>query len=480
MLSVCTTLANRRRAVVRPWWLLTVLSVGLLSILFAPRAIAQVFGVPVPGISNAANYEPVAQRYYQRRRYYPRRRYGQRRKRIKAPKVTPAWYPDPSNKDPVQIIVSLAEQKARIYQGDKVLTSTRVSSGKKGHSTPTGVFSILAKKRWHRSNIYSGAPMPFMQRLTWSGIALHASDSVPDRPASHGCVRLPNSFAPQLFNFTSTGVHVVITNNPELTPSEVAHRKLFQPYVPPPQDNDALEAERQFAASGANRETEKRSTEPVRILVTRRTGRERLKDVQTVLNELQFGAGDVDGYMGPDTAKAIKRFQRTYKEAFGLPVDGLVSDDLITALYRAAGRPAPRNGHVYVRQNFKQLFDAPAQISDPDVPLGDHLLTVQHFEPGEENARWLYVTLGAKPVPARQEAAVRDPKTASDEIGALTPVPIPPSNVRQALDRIEIPSDVRRRIETILTPGSSVAISDSGLSKETFPKGTDFVLLTDE
>ena len=80
------------------------------------------------------------------------------------------------------------------------------SSGKSGYSTPSGVFSILSKNRYHYSNIYRGAPMPYMQRLTWSGIAFHGSNSVPkDRPASHGCIRLPHSFASQLFKFTEKG-----------------------------------------------------------------------------------------------------------------------------------------------------------------------------------------------------------------------------------------------------------------------------------
>ncbi|MDH3582109.1 MAG: L,D-transpeptidase family protein, partial [Hyphomicrobiales bacterium] len=128
-------------------------------------------------------YQPVVRRKTNRRRVY------RSRKKVKAPPA--AWYPDKTQKDPVQIIVSLPDQKATVYQGDKVLVTSRVSSGKKGHTTPSGVFSILQKNRFHRSNIYSRAPMPFMQRLTWSGIALHASNSVPNYPASHGCVRLP-------------------------------------------------------------------------------------------------------------------------------------------------------------------------------------------------------------------------------------------------------------------------------------------------
>jgi len=419
-------------------------------------------------------------RRYQRRYEQPRQREQVQRPPAKAPKVSPTWYPDKSNKDPVTIVVSLSSQKLAVYQGDKRLVTSRVSSGKKGHGTPTGVFSILGKSRWHRSNIYSGAPMPFMQRLTWSGIALHASNSVPSYPASHGCIRMPNSFAPQLFYFTETGAHVVITNKTELAPREIVHDKLFAPRYPPRKDFDQLETERVLASAGVKIDApEVRDSDPVRILITRRTGRERLADVQRLLNQLQFGAGEVDGMMGPDTAKSIRRFQETYGDAHDLKADGLVSDDLIHVLYRVAGKPEPKNGHIYVRQNFKQLFDAPVAILEPELPLGDHLITAQHFEPGERDVRWLSLSMNKKVKPRQEAAAERDPRTATDQ-AEQSPVPIPVSGVGEALDRIEISEDVRQRVGEVLTPGSSIAISDDGLSHETHPKGTDFVLLTND
>lgn len=463
-------------------WLLAGLVLLAFIALGARPAKAQFF--QLPGFSG----QSAAQQAAARRQRYNRRRYVRKKRRPKVPAKPPAWALGEADKNPAQIIVSLTNQKVTVFQGDKALTTSRVSSGKKGHATPTGVFSILGKSRWHRSNIYSGAPMPFMQRLTWSGIALHASNSVPNHPASHGCVRLPNAFAPQLFKFTEMGAHVVITYKTDLAPTEIAHENLFAPSYPAPKDNDVLEIERTLAANGVKLEKEtKRPSDPVRILVTRRTGKERLADVQRLLNELQFNAGDVDGWMGPDTAKAIKRFEKTYGEAYDLPRDGLVTDELIAGLYKAAGKPAPANGHIYVRQKFKQLFDAPATILEPKKPLGSHLVTAQHFEPGANEVRWLYVTLDEPPKepkkpkkPLRREVKLHNKKIASDEpesAEGILPAPMP-STLSDALDRIEISADVRRRISEILTPGSSLAISDDGLSQETHPKGTDFVLLT--
>jgi peptidoglycan hydrolase-like protein with peptidoglycan-binding domain len=128
---------------------------------------------------------------------------------------------------PMTIIISLRNQKANIYRGTTLITSTRVSTGKRGYSTKPGVYSILEKRRHHYSNLYGGAPMPWMQRLTWSGTALHAG-VVPGYAASHGCVRLPYSFAPQLFKMTGVGDQVVIARS-MVGPELVEHPALFQP-----------------------------------------------------------------------------------------------------------------------------------------------------------------------------------------------------------------------------------------------------------
>jgi hypothetical protein len=128
---------------------------------------------------------------------------------------------------PMTLIVSLRNQKVDIYRGTTLITSSSVSTGKRGHATKAGVFSILEKRRRHYSNLYNGAPMPWMQRLTWSGTALHAG-VVPGYPASHGCIRLPYSFAPKLFSITDVGGQVVVAHG-KVTPKLIEHSELFQP-----------------------------------------------------------------------------------------------------------------------------------------------------------------------------------------------------------------------------------------------------------
>jgi len=109
----------------------------------------------------------------------------------------------------VAIVISRGAQIAWVYRGETLIGVASVSTGKPGKRTPTGDFTILQKRVFHRSNLYSNAPMPYMQRLTWDGIALHAGHN-PGYPASHGCIRLPREFAMLLFGVTRMGASVAV------------------------------------------------------------------------------------------------------------------------------------------------------------------------------------------------------------------------------------------------------------------------------
>jgi hypothetical protein len=122
------------------------------------------------------------------------------------------WHPDRSPIGPVAIVVSIPDQRVHIYRNGIRIAVSTCSTGKPGHGTPTGVFTILQKDRHHHSSTYNNAPMPNMNRLTWSGIALHAGQ-LPGYPASHGCVRLPLEFSGLLFSVTQIGTPVIIAND---------------------------------------------------------------------------------------------------------------------------------------------------------------------------------------------------------------------------------------------------------------------------
>ena len=122
------------------------------------------------------------------------------------------WNDDAMVDGAVYVRVNLATQMAQVYRGDMLIGLSTISSGKPGKETPTGVFKILQKAATHRSNKYANAPMPFMQRLTWDGIALHAGH-LPGYPASHGCIRLPKAFAALLFAATQKGDRVEVVDD---------------------------------------------------------------------------------------------------------------------------------------------------------------------------------------------------------------------------------------------------------------------------
>jgi len=134
---------------------------------------------------------------------------------------------------PLIIAVSIEQQKVRIYDSNGLFAESPVSTGMKGHSTPMGVFSVIQKHKMHRSNIYSGAPMPYMQRITWSGVAMHAG-VLPGYPASHGCIRMPMAFAVKMWNWTRMGARVIVTPG-QITPASFTHPLLVaQKVVPQP------------------------------------------------------------------------------------------------------------------------------------------------------------------------------------------------------------------------------------------------------
>ncbi|WP_369805932.1 L,D-transpeptidase family protein [Sphingobium sp. 15-1] len=120
------------------------------------------------------------------------------------------WLEEGPFAGPLYLVISIEKQKVHVYDGDRLVGIASVSTGMHGHRTPTGEYPVLQKREWHRSNIYSNAPMPFMQRLTWDGIALHAGHN-PGYPASHGCIRLPYAFARKLFGMTEVGTLVSVT-----------------------------------------------------------------------------------------------------------------------------------------------------------------------------------------------------------------------------------------------------------------------------
>jgi hypothetical protein len=174
------------------------------------------------------------------------------------------WAPEIATAGPVAVVVSLDEQRAYVYRNGVQIGYTTVSTGKPGHETPRGVFTILQKDKDHHSSKYNNAPMPYQERLTWDGVALHAG-GLPGYPESHGCVHLPSKFSEELFKVTQMGTTVVVADG--LTaPHEVAH-----PAALAPVSAATGEAEMQARLASGERwrwEPEKSPEGPVSVLVS--------------------------------------------------------------------------------------------------------------------------------------------------------------------------------------------------------------------
>jgi lipoprotein-anchoring transpeptidase ErfK/SrfK len=181
------------------------------------------------------------------RRQKPRLRQG---KKIVAPQKE-AGKPQ----GPLIIAISIQKQNLKIYDAKGFFAETPISTGMAGHPTPMGVFSVIQKHKLHHSNIYSGAPMPYMQRITWSGVAMHAG-VLPGYPASHGCIRMPMAFAVKMWGWTRMGARVVVTPG-EMTPADFSHPLLMaqkvvpQPAVANEPNSDAPSAAKTDKASDA-------------------------------------------------------------------------------------------------------------------------------------------------------------------------------------------------------------------------------------
>ena len=232
---------------------------------------------------------------------------------------------------PFEIIVATANQQVSVFGQDGLIERAPISTGMPTHPTPTGVFTVISKAKWHESNIYSRAPMPYMQRITWSGIALHAGPR-PGYPASHGCIRLPQDFAVRLFQMTKIGTRVIVTRD-ATAPVEITHPKLFIPKNP---------AE-QTAAVTTNMIT---GATPIAV---------------------DTSGGSTTMPVNPTPAVGPPK-----------PVSVFVSR---------------KQRKVFVRRGFEELFDVPIRIEETDLPIGTHIFTAMGLKDGGKTMRWTVVSV---------------------------------------------------------------------------------------
>jgi L,D-transpeptidase catalytic domain len=405
--------------------------------------------------------------------------------------------------EPIMAIISLRDQRITVYDSKGWILRAPVSSGQKGRETPAGIFSILQKEAEHYSNMYDDAYMPHMQRLTWSGIALHGGP-LPGYAASHGCIRMPYDFAERLFEATRLGMRVIAAPS-DVEPAAIDHSALFQPKINPSaaaasgaaaEANEAANKAEQarLAAATASREAALamvavRKIEVLKIkadaalAVTERAiaaaaspeAKEQAEDanakVMAQVGELEAQLASAKGDLQPKLDAVLAA-----REAASAAEAARVT--AVEAARKAARDLEPvsvfvsrKTQRLYVRQAFQPVLEVPVAIQDPDRPIGTHIFTA--MERAGSGLRWSVVSMGGGPsdVIGDQSGAARQRR--DTEVDEMT---TDLNGAKAALDRIAIPQDTVDRITELVSPRSSLIISDEALSSET-GNGTEFVVV---
>ncbi|GIK82506.1 MAG: L,D-transpeptidase [Alphaproteobacteria bacterium] len=395
-------------------------ALGLVAICAAAPAAAW----HTPGLERWRGYDPYWQPYA-----VPRRPPARPRKRARPAVPAQSGLAEVA-KGQLHIVISLNAQRLQVYSDGVRVAESPVSTGTASHPTPTGLFNVIQKNRFHRSNLYSNAPMPFMQRLTWSGIALHEGH-LPGYPASHGCIRLPRAFAQELWRTTRLGVRVVVAQD-EVAPVAIAHARLAALAPNPEEDAPAQSTE---------------TAAPVRMAAASITD------------------------AGVEDAPAATR------------EDGAADETGVLAAKDLPLRPGPvslfvsrKDGKLYVRKGFEPIYSAPVTIRDKDKPLGTHLFTALSSSDGDEALRWTVISLAGNPQP---RIAASEPRSRRGNRARAVETPPPPSTVQAAaaLERIQIPQEALDFVADLVSPGAALIVSDQGLGHET-GLGTDFIVVT--
>jgi len=550
---LCGVALRRRIAM----YMVAFVGVGLVTIALGgavqPASAQQGFG-------NLFGYQTA-----QRKRVRKRRVRRSRKRRTEKKKEVATKAPT----GPLLAVVSLGSQRVAIYSEDGVVAQSRVSSGMRGHRTPTGVFSIIQRHRHHYSNIYGGASMPYMQRITWSGVAMHASGHVPGYPASHGCIRLPYSFARHLWGLTKMGTRVVVTPR-DTKPFAISHSFLPKPKMYPavdaaqyveqaaaPETTGAVELASLGGSTSVamttfdnapNRE-KAGSTAPAKlnpieyaaVMKTRALAEKVAAEkaakaaLQTANTTAKIARGTVDEVKDAEVALAEARAKVAKlsekdpseindpddREAAAKAVASAVADlryahrDLAHARAReAVATPAAfgavqawkdavaakkaanakvkeasrrrkpvsvfvskKEGRVFVRQDWKTVYEAPVKISNEERPLGTHVYVALGAEADGSALNWTAVTMPDRGKARKQSRRRRKGMRSKKKVPLPAPKPYLPETAAGALDRIEMPEEARQRISELLWSGASLIVSDNARSHE-MGDYTDFIVLT--
>jgi lipoprotein-anchoring transpeptidase ErfK/SrfK len=406
--------------------------------------------------------------------------------------------------EPIMAIVSLRDQEITVYDANGWIMRAPVSSGQKGRETPAGIFSVLQKEAEHYSNMYDDAYMPHMQRLTWSGIALHGGP-LPGYAASHGCIRMPYDFAERLFDATKLGMRVIVApGNVALV--AIVHPVLFEPKPGPEAaaasaataeaDEAANKADRaRLAAVTASREAAlgmvsvrkveilklkaeanlaaaERATASAASPEAKQQAEDAKAKVSAQIGEFETQLASAKAELQPklDAVKAAREAAVAAETARVVATD--VARKAARDLEPVSVLISRKTQRLYIRQAFQPILEIPVTIQDPDRLIGTHIFTA--MERTDTNIRWSVVSL----VSGHSGSSADEPdtiarKSRDSDVRAMA---IDTSGAKAALDRVAIPQDTVDRIAAMVSPRSSLIISDEAPSSET-GNGTEFVVI---
>jgi lipoprotein-anchoring transpeptidase ErfK/SrfK len=405
---------------------------------------------------------------------------------------------------PLIIAISINKQHLKIYDANGLFAETPVSTGMRGHTTPMGVFSIIQKQKFHESNIYSGAPMPFMERITWSGIAMHAG-VLPGYPASHGCIRMPMAFAVKMYGWTRMGARVIITPD-EMAPATFSHPLLVTQKQPAaaekPESNASDKADKAASnpspASQADLKLKPTLGEDGRLMAGPPAPAPLAEQTHTAEATISPAtktdvamteapsSGQRPGDNAPKSdgsAEAAKPDTPAAQKDQGRPAE--VETPATPTSTTAAAAPHKHYGPIsifisrkdsklYARQDFAPLFDAPVTIAPGDRPLGTHIFTAQADKTDANVLRWSVISLPWRHT-ARHDEELASHRHKAANAAETKPVPEPDSPA-EALDRITIPAETMARVTDALSNGSSIIVSDQGIAAGETGEGTEFIV----
>jgi hypothetical protein len=465
---------------------------------------------------------------------------------------------------PLFFVISLKKQQVSVYSPKGLYSQSPVSTGQPGHPTPMGIFTILSKELYHESNIYSGAPMPFMQRITYTGVAMHEG-ILPGYPASHGCIRMPHEFARRMYGITAGNERVVIAQQ-DIVPVEIVHPKLPAPKfmavglgdttasrsvqmiqnaltearasagatlkrdfaiklndegnaqasalnpldfakvmkaraakqveeaeaaIEPARQAAYLKARRARAVAFEYRKAEgalaaaKERFELADRILKRAAGDEAIKAATVAKDAAEVKLGGAKAAL--ETAMQVKTQQDQEAETAARAVKEADSNrrSAAGAIKTWNRRLAPlsifisrKTQHLYVRQDYIQVFDLPITIREPEKPIGTHLFIAMPKETAAgapvRELRWLVLTL---PEGASNEDEIEARR--GGRVNVAPPAKVAALTAPDALDRIEMPDEVAEKLSEMLWAGAALIVSDNEMSRETtdFAR-TDFVVLT--